>query len=505
MTDTVDNITIVGGGDTGLLTGLILQRLNPGVDIEVVDDFDSEIAPVGKSTYLAIRNVLHDTLGIEEQRFVDEVRPVWKGSLYFRDWCDYQPFHYPFDIADKFPEPESPDAIEQHYYYYDEVCNSQDHRTKGEQLVEQEQSPWYYDVSTGGYECYRNTAYHLNTERFESFLRDVCRERGVSLVSDQITDVETTGNHVDAVRSKRQRYESDLYVDASGFNRVIRSEQDGEYVDFNFPLDSAFNARVERPLSEIIPATIVETGDYGWYWHIDTYDHRDFGYVFASDYVSDEDALAEFVEYWDGVFDPEDAVKLEFESGYYPEAWQDNCVTIGNAEGFVEPLQSTGLVANAQATVTLANLLSSHGRINDAGIRDRYNKWVTRSWESIYDFIAVHYKFSTGETEFWQDMENLAVSDRVEHLVEEFDENGFDTNVDPTMNEADVEDLLIFRPRNFYMLMRNMGATSEFYEEHDFEVSEDVRRQEDDYYQRVADEVESYHTVEEFYKGLLQV
>ena len=149
MTDTVDNITIVGGGDTGLLTGLILQRLNPGVDIEVVDDFDSEIAPVGKSTYLAIRNVLHDTLGIEEQRFVDEVRPVWKGSLYFRDWCDYQPFHYPFDIADKFPEPESPDAIEQHYYYYDEVCNSQDHRTKGEQLVEQ-------GLERGDYDSYED-------------------------------------------------------------------------------------------------------------------------------------------------------------------------------------------------------------------------------------------------------------------------------------------------------------------------------------------------------------
>jgi len=505
MTDRVDDITVVGGGDTGLLTALILEKLNPGLDIEVVDDFDREITPVGKSTYLAIRDVLHDTLEIDEQRFVSEVRPVWKGSLYFRDWCDYEPFHYPFDIADKFPDPEEPDAIEQYYYYYDEVCHSPDHRTKGEQIVEQRKSPWYYEPRHGDHRSYRNTAYHLNTQRFETFLREVCRERGISLVSDRITDVEVTDGEVDRLRSKRQTYEADLYVDASGFTRVVKSELDGEFIDFEFPLDSAFNARVDRPMSEIVPATVVETGDHGWYWHIDTYDNRDLGYVFGSDYVSDEEALAEFVEYWDGAFSEEDVVKYEFGSGYYEQAWEANCVTVGNAQGFVEPLQSTGLVASAQASVTLSNLLSSRGRLNSQGTRETYNNWVSRAWESILDFIAVHYRYSDGETEFWQDVQEIEVSDRVEYLMEQFDRNGFDTNVDPTMNEAGVEDLLIFRPRNFFMLARSMGATSEFYEQHDFEIDEDVKRELDEYYREVENEVESFHTTEELYKGILGV
>jgi hypothetical protein len=100
-------------------------------------------------------------------------------------------------------------------------------------------------------------------------------------------------------------------------------------------------------------------------------------------------------------------------------------------------------------------------------------------------------------------MESLEVSDRVEYLAEQFDRNGFDTNVDPTMNDTDVEDLLIFRPRNFFMLMRNMGATSEFYEQHDFDVSDEVASEEDEYYQSVEDEVGSFHTTEELYRGIL--
>jgi hypothetical protein len=113
---------------------------------------------------------------------MSEVKPVWKGSVYFRDWCGYGPFHFPFDNVTKFPEEHTPRAAEHEYHYYETLYDSPDHRSKGEEIVEQRASPMYYAPESGRYRKYRYVAYHLNTERFNSFLRDLCRERDVSLV-----------------------------------------------------------------------------------------------------------------------------------------------------------------------------------------------------------------------------------------------------------------------------------------------------------------------------------
>ena len=503
MSETIDDVTIVGGGDSGLLTGLCIQKLNPDIDISIVDDFRRDVPQVGKSTYLKIWEILHETLDIGEDRFVSEVKPVWKVSVYFRDWCGYAPFHYPFDGTEKFPKSEAPNAIDRYYHFYEEGYDDPDHRTRCEQIADQGKSPWYFSTSGGGHHKYGNVAYHLNTERFNSFLREVCRERGVSLIDDEIVGVDVADGRVERVRSKSQTYESDLYVDASGFNRVVRGELDAEFRDFGFPLDSAFNARVENSLEDVVPATVIDSGEHGWFWQIDTYDNRDLGYVFASEFVDDEEAMATFLDHCDGDVSADDVDKYEFTSGYHERAWQGNCLSIGNAQGFVEPLQSTGLTANAQAAVTLSKLLSGHGRVDDDAIRDTYNTWVAESWESIYDFISVHYRFSDGDNEFWETMGSIDTSPRVERLVTEFDRNGFDTSVHPTSNLPDVVDPLIFRPRGFYLIMRNMGATSEFYESNDFDVSDAVERERDEYYRNVADEVKNHHTLREFYKGVL--
>jgi tryptophan halogenase len=505
--NSADDVIIVGGGDVGLLTALSIRKLNPEMRVLVVDDFQQDIPQVGKSTYREIQNILHGTLEIDEPRFISDVKPIWKASVYFRDWCDYPAFHYPFDPPDKYPAADTPDAIEHYYYLYDELYDSPDHLTKCEEIVSQAKSPWYYQ-SNGDLDRYDKVAYHLNTERFNSFLQEFCQERGISLVDDEITAVETTNTHIDRVRSEHQHYEADLYIDATGFNRVLRGEQGVEFRDFEFPLDSAFNVRIDRSLSDVIPATIVETGDHGWFWHIDTYDNRDLGYVFASEYA-DEAVLDEFLAYVESVAPGDQSVseadvdKYEFTSGYYDRAWVDNCLAIGNAEGFVEPLQSTALTANASLAVLFSNLLSSHGRIVDNDLQEAYNTSVRRTWESIHDFISAHYKYSSGDTEFWQTMGSMEVSPRVERIAEEFDRYGYDWNID-TENTDTLAELKIFEVPDFYTVIRNMGATSEFYEKNDFEVSDDVVREENQSYQNTREQVEDHHlTVRELYKGIM--
>jgi tryptophan halogenase len=504
----VDDVLIVGGGDIGLLTGLCIEKLNPDIDISIVDDFEDDPPEVGKSTYQEIVDILHDFLEIPEDRFLWEVKPVWKGTVFFKDWCGCDPFHFPFDDLKKYPEPGTPDALEQFYHYYTEVYDDPEYQTVNELMVEQGKSPITFDARRpSGYGRYGSRAYHLDLNRFNSFLTTLCEERGITLIDDEVTSVATSGDDVEHVAGDGATYEADLYVDASGFNRVVKGEFDHDFRNFDLPLDSAYNAKVEQDLADAVPATVIESGDNGWFWQIDTYNFRDRGYVYASEFVSDDDAAAAFLEQCDDSVSEDDLTKYEFTSGYYKNTWRGNCVAIGNASGFVEPLQSTGLTANAKAATYLSHLLAAHGRTDYRGGRDLYNGRVTRMWESIYDFILVHYKYAAGDSEFWEVMQSLPVTPRVKRIREHFDECGYDTKLDPLKNPRDTDDpqvdLVVFPTISFYIPMRNMGVESAFYEENDIRVSDEVKEKMAESYASMEEKAKNLLTMEEFYRGVL--
>jgi len=505
MDESISDVVILGGGDAGLLTGLSINKLNSDLDIRIIDDFQETNPQVGKSTFARIVEILHDFLELNQREFVEEVRPIWKASIYFKDWCGYAPFHLPFDHWEVYPEGgKQEDAGERYYHLYKNVLNSSDHRTNNELMVEQKKTPFYFGPD-GNMDNYHSFAYHLNTKRFNQYLRDKCEERGVRLINDQIIKVENNGNYIENLQSADQVYTADLYIDASGFRRVLKQNVENTFIDFDIPLDSAFNVRIDRSLSEIIPATIIETGDYGWYWHIDTYDNRDLGYVFASDFVSNDEAISEFIAHSDGAFTEEDTALYEFTSGYHESAWVGNCVSIGNAEGFVEPLQSTGLTANAEAAVNLSILLASHDKRNHPGIRETYNLWVQNLWDSIYDFISIHYKYADGENDFWKSMQSIDLSERSNQIIDSYGQNGLALDVNPLEHKQEINSPTVFSVHSFYSMMRYMNVDSPYYEDNHFEVSDSIK---DDYindFEKMKNKVDLYLSIEEFYKGFIGV
>jgi len=135
---------VVGGGDVGLLTALGIRKKLPEVEVCVVDDFGTDVPQVGKSTYLDIQNVLHRELGIQERRFIEAVKPIWKATVFFRDWSDNDPFHYPFDVANTFERPDWSNSAEHLAHYYDVLRDSPNHQTRCERIVSQGKTPWYY-------------------------------------------------------------------------------------------------------------------------------------------------------------------------------------------------------------------------------------------------------------------------------------------------------------------------------------------------------------------------
>jgi tryptophan halogenase len=489
----IETVTVVGGGDAGLIAALTLDARNTDLEVAVVDDFDEGIPEVGKSTISYIQHTLHDVLDIDKARFISAVKPVWKASVFFTDWCGRGPFHVPFDDLTLPPAEPGPRRFEELYHRYREG----NYRTLGVEIAERGVSPFVEVRENGFFRSYDHVAYQFSTSRLNEFLREICRERGIDLLDDEVREVRTGDGRITRLVGADRSYEADLYLDATGFERLLMGRLDNEFDSFDFPLDSALVAKADLPLSEVVPATVVHSGEYGWFWQIDTWDWRDLGYVYSSEHVSTEAAMAEFVADHDGAFTESDVVQYRFDSGHYRDAWRGNCVAVGNALGFVEPLQSTALTLNAILTEKLSELVADHHGLNHPGVREIYNEYARSKWENVYDFISVHYRFASGDGAFWDDMRTVNDASRLEKYVGAYQENGFNSHNE--LDERYGSNPKVFNQYIFYRLLRSLGVESAFYEDLDIEVSPEVKAEVEQQEERILADADRHLSYEEVY------
>lgn len=495
--DTVNNVLIVGGGDAGLLTALCLRERLSETSIRVVDDFDEEIPQVGKSTYYTIGEILHERLGIDESRFVNNVKPVWKTAVMFDDWFGYDRFFAPFDSG-SIP---MTNGVESHFRegYYRYITDNL--HTKCNELALQEKTPFMPDGSDQ-FSKYPTVAYHFSIERLNKFLREICRERGVEFVNDRVVNTVSDGEYIEYVETGSGVMSADLYVDAAGFSRPLASELDNDFISYEFPLDCAVKTNWMIGLDEIVPATVVDSAPNGWMWQIDTYDGRDKGYVYSSAHTSDSDAKATFLDECPDSVTEDDLVTYRFDSGAHEKAWVGNCVLIGNAYGFVEPLQSTALTSAAVIGDTLGKTLLEHNNLMAPGMRQVFNDSVNDTWDSIYEFIALHYRHLPGDTKFENDlMESVR---HVKPIAEEiFNKHGFTQS--HGYNRLYNEERGIVSLQLSYFILQGMNVKSDFYEQLDdkdaFPTNEE-KRMIDAYTMNLKNEVNNHLDYSEYYQLL---
>lgn len=508
---TVDSVTVVGGGDVGLLTALALEKSLGETSIVVVDDPDASVTEVGKSTLASVPRFLHDLLEIQPARLVANVQLSWKTTVYFEDWCGVEPFHSP--LGDPLPivmnargdarstmalTPDHTDAFHEYYHRY----RHRDFSTVYGEVAERPgTAPIAFEEGdqplSMGRMAIPSFGYQFDSRSFNEFLRAVCVERGVELRDDRVTDVVTDDDRIESLESDRGGYESDLFVDASGFERVLMGALENPFVEFDLPVDSAVATTVDIPLSDVVSATVVTTTDEGWIWQIDTWGEgsgaRDLGYVYSADHVADEDAERTFLETRDEPIDPDDLRRYRFDSGVVETPWLGNCVAVGNALGFVEPLQSTALSTACLLAANLARGLAKHGRINHRGLRRLYNETTRSTWEEVYDFVSVYYKYASGSSPFWRDARGINPGTSPQY--EAYQDLGFSgwrelnhlTRTGTDLNGIDL----------YFLSFRNLGVESRFYEELDVAVDRAVAERVEAYTAGLSDEVEGFATYEE--------
>ena len=414
----VERILVLGGGSAGFLAAITCKtRLEKAV-VTMVRSPEIGIIAVGEGTFPTVPKYLHGFLNIEPREFHREVQPTWKLGGRFL-WGPRPHFHYTFrpqlDLRySVLPKPMG--------FYYDRGF---DYGDAASALMTEDRV--FVRQDDGSPRIGSDVAYHLENEKLVAYLEKKARQLGVEIIDTTVAEVMQDDAGVSGLRVQDGSIlTADLYVDCSGFRSMLLGRAFQEpYISYKSTLfcDRAVVGGWSRGEDEPIkPYTTFETMNTGWCWRIEHKHHITRGYVYASDFISDDDALQE-------VRDKNPRLGemrvVRFTSGRYQRGWVKNVVAVGNASGFVEPLEATALIMICVQCQHLSNNISDGGYEYSPSQVRTYNRDCDRLWDNIRQFLAVHYKFNTRlDTPFWRACWNDTDLAGAEEIVDYYRENG---------------------------------------------------------------------------------
>jgi flavin-dependent dehydrogenase len=424
------SIAIVGGGTAGWLTAAYLARFlavadHSDIQITLLESPEIGIIGVGEGTFPTIRNTLK-FLGVDESRFIRETSATFKQGIRFVDWAEtprdgrqshyFHPFEAPFYTEGT--------SLLPYWLLQDEATRPPfaEAVTIQNRVAEERRAP--KRPHEGDFAGPLNYAYHFDAAQLATILAERARELGVVHVEDELRQavLAEDGSIDHLVTERHGRLEADLYIDCTGF----RAELIGKALDVPFKsvrrwlfADRAVTCKIpyDRPDAPLESYTIATAHPAGWTWDIGLAGARGIGCVYSSDHMDDAAAEAVLRSY---VGPAEIAPRrIAFEAGYRIRQWEKNCVAVGLAAGFLEPLESTGVVLIEAAIGMIAELFPHNGPI-DLPAR-RFNQLINARFDNIVNFLKLHYCLSRREEPFWRDnVDPASIPERLQELLEEW-------------------------------------------------------------------------------------
>ena len=398
------HIVVLGAGSAGFLAALAFKQVIPDGTVTIVRSPNIPVIGVGESTTPAMPLFLHKSLNIDALEFAREADPVWKmgNRFYFGD-PSREFFDYSFQPAMEQAAPE----LRKNIMYY--LLEGDMHNfCLASAMMDQHRAPFFEDPE-GKLSVLNNFGYHIDNQKFLTYLEKLALERGIEIKEADVCDVRQApnGDITHLICEGGGEIEADFYADCSGFRgQLIRKVYDVPFVSYGDDLycDRAVIGSWDRD-HQIEPFTTSISMKHGWCWNIELRDRITRGYVHSSAFCSEEEAIDELKAMTPQIGD--DLRTISFPSGRLERHWVNNVVAIGNSSGFVEPIEATALlVVTDQINHASKILLDSFGDVPDM-MRDKECERVRMIWDDIRDFIVVHYKFNKHfDTPFWKQCRN---------------------------------------------------------------------------------------------------
>ena len=419
MINRVEQITIVGGGTAGWLTAMILGTFlnrsdeGPPVRITLIESPKVPTVGVGEAT-LASLQFLMKQLAIDEAEFFRRTNASFKLSVRFGDWA-VDPAGQGISFFHPFNTPPYLAGIQPIYHYKrfgaaEGSLDLADAMVVNSALIRANRGP--RNLGAANYERAIAYAYHVDAALLGEFLRDVAVSRGIRHIRDDIVEVvQEEDGSVSALRLEQGGlHPVELVVDCTGFRGLIVQQALSEpFVPFSDQLLCDRAIPVQLPHAQparLEPCTRATALDAGWVWRVPLFSRVGTGYVYSSAFRSDEEAHDEFLRHVRAVGDlpaeahDPDLNVIRMKIGRIRRPWVKNCVAIGLAGGFLEPLESTAIAMTETSARWLAGLLPD--RQMSPEIADRFNAKVERLYDEVRDFIVTQYYTSNRPEPFWQ-------------------------------------------------------------------------------------------------------
>ncbi len=423
----IRRLVIVGGGTAGWMAAAAFAKHFHGTDLSITLVESSEIGTigVGEATIPTIRR-FYATLGMSDQDVMRATGATAKLGILFQDW--HRPgegFIHPFGLY------------------------GQDHGRVGfhhlwiRRRAEGDQTPiTAYSLGAALAEAGRmalpqpnpptplavyDWAIHLDAALFAQHLRRYAEASGVARIDARVDGVELADDGaIAAIRlHDGRRVEGELFIDCTGFRSMLLGEALGVgFEDWRewLPCDAAIAVQTDNAAGDPPPYTRAHAKSAGWQWRIPLRHRAGNGIVYASEHLSEDEALATLLADLPGkpLTEPR---RIPFRSGRRTQAWRKNCVALGLASGFLEPLESTSIALIETGIERLKELFPD--RRFAPALVEEFNDATAREMERVRDFIILHYKLTRrDDTPFWRHCAAMPVPDTLRRKMELWDARG---------------------------------------------------------------------------------
>ncbi|MCP8898147.1 tryptophan halogenase family protein [Gilvimarinus xylanilyticus] len=416
----IKRVVVAGGGTAGWMTACALvSQLGHYLDVVLVESEDIPTVGVGEATIPTMQS-FHLLLQLQEQEFMRETNATFKLGIEFANWGrqGHSYFHSFGETGKEF-------WAGQFQHFWLRECQS------GGQYSYADYSPETQAAKAGKFAITKNPrlgfAYHLDAGLYAKYLRRVSESRGVTRIEGKIDAVQLNpqSGAIDALQmADGQKIAGDLFVDCTGFRGLlIERALHAGYDDWShyFLCDSAVAVQTSSA-ENLTPYTRSIARESGWQWRIPLQNRVGNGFVYASGAIDDDRATQTLLDNVSGDT-LTDAKLIKFRPGKRRRSWVKNCVALGLASGFIEPLESTSIHLVSSAVIRLMRMLPL-GQFRDCDIQE-FNRATDCELASVRDFVLLHYKQTEREdSDFWRYCRSMDVPESLQTRLDIYRDSG---------------------------------------------------------------------------------